>query len=291
MREDLYLEMMAQNFELAYTSFTSDDYQFLNISGNRIMSDSIFGSKGNAARFALIGFFIKHIALNYLYLKPRLSATDFLSAKTAGDKCFTTLRSFHSNGDIKNLWVAFYDFNSEIIGFFRSSTEKEAYRDNPLISAEVRRWALDFLSSKRDILFNPHSDLFKGLIGEITRVHTVYRFELADTVTASCLMAIDRYYEYFCIHYLDNNGILDLSAVRGIIFPYIDTMHTLLLKDTIDFTSITQLMLQLIIGWREFFIYYGELPKGQEKPIELSTESKKRLSDVFSKAIQKELKA
>ena len=78
MNQDLNVEMYTKNIKVATLSFKTEDFQLMNIIGNRIMSDSLFGS---IEGFALFGFFVKQMALNYLNLKPRISESDFLDAK------------------------------------------------------------------------------------------------------------------------------------------------------------------------------------------------------------------
>jgi hypothetical protein len=90
MNQDLNTEMYEKNINVAILAFKTEDFQLMNIIGNRIMSDSLFG---DAEEFALLGFFVKQTALNYLNLKPRISDSDFLDAKLVGEKYLDTLVS------------------------------------------------------------------------------------------------------------------------------------------------------------------------------------------------------
>jgi hypothetical protein len=228
--------------------------------------------------------------MNYLDLKPRLSASDFLTAKTAGEESFNTLKTQLKESDINVLWESFYTFNCKIIVFFKNDIEKASYNDNPAISEAIRLWVLDYLSKRKELLLNPRNELFKGILGEILRAHNVYGFRLEDTITASYLVAIDRYYEYIRYQYDNHSGTIISDTGKDVLFKYIDLASSLLLEKPIKLVPITDLIFHLIVDWRELFITYGELHRVQEKRIELSTESKQRLSEVVSKAIQKDLK-
>jgi len=79
--------------------------------------------------------------------------------------------------------------------------------------------------------------------------------------------------------------------VKTTLFPYLDKIKQFSSSGEVDYKEITDFLWQLIKSWREHFIHYTELPyKMVQKPIELSKEAKKKLSDAVSKALQKEVK-
>jgi hypothetical protein len=291
MKKDLNLEMLAKNIEVAKLSFQRDDFQLMNILGNRIMSDSLFGGNKD---FSLFGFFIKQVALNYLNLKPRLDDSDFVGAKLVGEKYLDTLSSASNDIDKAQLWADYHDFNIQIVQYSASDVDekiKEIYGDAPQITEHVRHWLIDFLSNKREILFNAKNNFIKGIINEFQRIGLSYGYQIRDTIIFSCLIALDRYWEYFVFQQTAVSGEVDQETVRTTVFPYIDKIRQLSSSSNINYDNVTNLLSQLIEAWRESFIYYYELPrKTVEKPVELTEESKKKLSAVVSKALQKEIK-
>ena len=102
---------------------------------------------------------------------------------------------------------------------------------------------------------------------------------------------MDRYYEYFVFQYSAENGDLDKEQVKTTFFPYIEKVKMFSSSSEIDYKEVTHLLWQLIKSWRESFIHYTELPyKTTQKPIELSKDAKKKLSEAVSKALEKEVK-
>lgn len=291
MNQDLNVEMYTKNIKVAALSFKTEDFQLMNIIGNRIMSDSLFGSIED---FALFGFFVKQMALNYLNLKPRISESDFLDAKLVGEKYLETLLAVSKYADIAKSWADYHDFNIQIMQYSASNIDKnikEIYGDNSNITENVRHWLIDFLVHDRDILFDRNNNYIKGIINEFQRVGLAYGYGVRDTIIFSCLVALDRYYEYFVFKHTDGNGILDNEKVKTVLFPHIDKIKHFSSSSEVDYKEVTHLLWQLIKCWRESFIYYTELPyKTAPKPIELSKEAKKKLSEAVSKALQKEVK-
>jgi hypothetical protein len=140
------------------------------------------------------------------------------------------------------------------------------------------------------MLYDSKNNFLKGLINEFQRVGLAYNYRVIDTITFSCLVALDRYFEYFVFQHTAENGTLDKEQVKTL-FPYIDKIKQVSSSSKVDYKEVTHLLWQLIKSWREAFIHYTELPyKTIQKPIELSKEDKKKLSDAVSKALQKEVK-
>ena len=202
MNQDLNVEMYTKNMQVATLSFKMEDFQLMNIISNRIMSDSLFGSSEN---FALFGFFVKQMALNYLNLKPRINESDFLGAKLVGEEYLDTLLSSLKDTDMAKSWADYHEFNIKIQQYSASDIDKsikEIYGDNPKITENVRYWLIDFLVKDREMLYDSKNNFLKGLINEFQRVGLAYDYRVIDTIVFSCLIALDRYYEYFVFqHY------------------------------------------------------------------------------------------
>lgn len=291
MNQDLNVEMYTKNIHVAALSFKMEDFQLMNIIGNRITSDSLFGSSEN---FALFGFFVKQMALNYLNLKPRISQSDFLDAKLVGEEYLDTLLLSSKDTDMVKSWADYHEFNIKIRQYSASDIDKgikEIYGDNPDITENVRYWLIDFLVKDREMLCDSKNNFLKGLISEFQRVGLAYDYRVVDTIIFSCLVALDRYYEYFVFQHTAENGVLDKEMVKTTFFPYIDKVKQFSSSSELDYKEATHLLWQLIKSWRKSFIYYTELPyKTVQKPIELSREAKRKLSEAVSKALQKEVK-
>ena len=263
----------------------------MNIIGNRIMSDALFLE---AKKPAVVGFFIKQVALTYLNLKPRLSTSDFLDATLVGEQYFTTLSSDLYNSDWAKLWSDYHEFNIKVMQHPGSSLDmqmKDIYGQDYEFTERVRKWLIAFLIGQKVLIFDRRSNLLKGIITELQRVGSAYNYQIRDTIVYSTLMSLDRYYDYFGSKYAAPGDLVDQEAVTKVIFPYIDAIEHISITEPLPYDEVAEVMWGLIRGWREFFICYLEQPhKTSEKTLELNKESKTKLSEILVKALQKELK-
>ncbi len=288
MNADLVSTILKENLQLANLSLASDDFQSLNIYGNRIMSDSVFMQNRESA---IIGFFIKHVALNFLYLQTSISKQDLLDVKLVAKNFMDSIPHEVEDINVEHLFLEFHEFNQQVKRHFVSDTEKDVYDVNPEITDIVRLSLVNLLVSNKELLCNPNNNIINGLIGELERFCKAYDYQSKDTLTFCILVALDRYYGYFRYHHSTTDGKVDKEKTNTIISPYIENIRKLVTNADINYDDFTELMWELIKGWREFFIFYGETPNIKpQQPITLPEESRQKLSKAFSKALEKEIK-
>ena len=83
---------------------------------------------------------------------------------------------------------------------------------------------------------------------------------------------------------------LDSKLISKVIYPYIDGILNISNSQEVNFKYVANLFFDLFARSRELFFMYGELSgKPMERPIELNQETKRKLSEVVSKALQKEV--
>jgi hypothetical protein len=280
-----------KNILVANLAFSIQDYTLMNIIGNRIMSDAVFLEDKESV---IIGYCIKQVSLSYLSLRPHIVDAELVNAKKDGEKYLSGLIELKPGFTMSKLWSDYHDFNINIMKYRGSDTDKkikEIYGDDAVFTGKVREWAVDFLSNNKDALTQSKNNMIKGIMNEFQRAGLSCGYEIKDTVVFSCLLALDRYYEYFVIEHSNPGEKLDRQTVETKLFGYIDTIKEIAKSTEIKYDIVTDLMWKLIKGWRELFIVYGELPNRiSEKPMELSKDTKTKLSEVVNKALQKELK-
>jgi hypothetical protein len=283
--------MIDKDLKVAALAFDVDDFQLMNILGNRMMSDSVF--LGNVPQ-AVTGFFIKQVALTYLELKPRIPDPEFLEAKLLGKKYLTYLLEVTDEVDKVKAWANYHQFNVEMRKYPTTGLDKqiaEVYGDEHETTKKVRKSLIKVLDDNKKILLDSRNNFMKGVMTELQRVGLAFGYEVADTIIYSCLIALDRYYDYFRMQHTVKTVEMDKEAVETQIFPYLERIVALSSSDSVGYDNANALLWDLVKGWREFFIYYLE-PSTivSSKQVELSRENKAKLSEVLGKALQKELK-
>lgn len=285
------MNVVEKDIKLAALAFKVDDFQLVNILGNRVMSDSVFIGK---AHLAVTGFFIKQMALAYLNMKTQLASSEYLEAKLIGEEYITYLSNNGETVDKVEAWAKYHQYNLDIRKYPGTGFNKqmaEVYDQDHETTQEVRKWLINFLQAKKTFLYDNRNNLLEGIIGEFQRIGLALGYQLEDTLVFSCMIALDRYYEYFRLQYATQTDQIDKKVVETEIFPFIDRIVALSALNPINLDIVNTYLCDLIRGWREYFICYGELsPKVPKRHVELNKETKGKLSEVLNKALQKELK-
>jgi hypothetical protein len=288
LEENILFAVILQDIKAAIKAFELDDFEWMNIFGNRIMSDALFGDDG---KLALPGFFLKHVAITYMRLKASLSSSKFSEAKEVGKKYLATLSRFSMESAEDELWENFHKFNNDIRKYIITDIEREVYKEDPRIVHNIFKWLIKYLDDKKDVLFHPNNLFLKGILNEMDRLSKVYGCDLKDTYAISLLIALDRYFDYFQIAYRTLTGEVDKDKVRSMVFPYIRKIVELFSSENVEAQAVDNILWELIRGWREFFIHYMEWPRrAPERTIELPEEYRKKLAEYIAKALEKELK-
>lgn len=288
MDKNLLFTMILQDIKATIKAFELDNFELMNIFGNRIMSNALFSDDG---KLALPGFFLKHVAIIYMRLKTHLSSSKFSDAKKVGEEYLATLSNFSKESVEDKLWKDFHEFNNRIRKYIINEIEVEVYEEDPKITHNIFKWLIKYLGDKKDVLLRPNNLFLKGILNEMERLSNVYGCELTDTYAISLLTALDRYFDYFQIAYGTFTGEVDKDKVKSMVFPYIEKIVELFSSEDVKLETVDSILWELIRGWREFFIHYMELPRRTpEKPIELPEEYRKKLAEHIAKALEKELK-
>ena len=265
-----------------------DDFEMMNILGNRIMSNALFSDD---ARLALAGFFVKQVALAYLEIKAHFPAR-LSSAKPVGRDYLDALRNFSATVGHADLWQNYHKFTDLIRHNLVSDEERQAYSDNPDFTAYAFGWLVDYLSKEREMLLDSRSALLKGILNEMGRIYNVFGGRPKETYVSCLIITLDRYFDYFRIRYGTSSGEVGDDALKRLVFPYIDKIVQVAAFEKEPNTGLVgEIMLSLTKSWRSFFIQYMELsPRVSRRPIELPEESKRRLSEALGKALEREAK-
>jgi hypothetical protein len=280
MAEVTKMGIIEKDLKVAALSFKADDFDLMNIIGNRTMSDAVFFKKVN---LAVAGFFVKQVALSFANLKPRLSDSELLEAKLSGDKYTAFLSECNEETDQVQAWANYHQFNLDMRKYPTTGINKqiaEVYGEDYEATSNVRKWLIDFLDANKMRLCDNRNNFIKGIMNELQRVGIAFGYEVKDTIIFSCLLALDRFYDYFRLQYETQIAANNEEAVKTQLFPFLERIRTLSSETSINYEEVNSLLYDMIKKWREYFIYYMELsPRIPPKQVELSKETKTKLSE------------
>jgi hypothetical protein len=277
-------EVIEQDAKAAYSAFKNDDFRDMNIFANRIMSNAVLSED---YRFVLVGFFLKEIARIYGLMKARKDLSAFSTAKSLGD---TYLKSIGLGKSFNELWEEYYQFYGRVGEHRLDEYEKESYKKNVEFTRYAFRWLIGKLSEDRNILLNENNQFVHGILNEMDRIIRVHGGELNHLYAWSLVRALQLYYSY--VDYFgkeERKQIIEKS-----VFSYIDDIAKTLLKDPIDPNEVTNLLQRVIVDWRICFLHFMEraelVPIEGEKKVQITEETRKKISESVTKALEEEVK-
>jgi hypothetical protein len=276
-------EIIEQDVKAAFLSAQGDDFRLMNIYSNRIMMDAVFDKNPN---FALIGFFLRQIAMICGHIKTGKDTTAYSTAKSIA---VSYIKSVAVESKSEQLWSDYADFFDKIRKYEEDEYEKKSYKDNPAFTNASFNWLLRLINADRKLLFRPNNRLITGIANEMDRIIRVHGGGPREIHLISLFKALDLYsgyLDYFAEDYRN-------EIIQNCIFPYLDSITNATQKEKIDFDQITSLLAGIIFDWRVCYIQFLERPsivQIEEHRVPITEETKKKLSESVEKALEKEVK-
>ena len=290
MENEIKESVLARNIAASVLCLKTGEFQLMNILGNRIMSDCLLSDYPDEI---LLGFFVKQVAITCLSSKSRLDDAEFSKVKIICERYLDTLQDSSKKPIALEAWLLYHTFNIDVAKITNSDVDKQIkaiYQDEPSITREMCRKLIHFVSTNRDILEDPNNKMFEAIISDLQRLGLSYGYEVIDTIIYSLMLSLQRFWEYFKIQCMLQDKSLDSKLISKVIYPYIDGILNISNSQEVNFKYVANLFFDLFARSRELFFMYGELSgKPMERPIELNQETKRKLSEVVSKALQKEV--
>jgi hypothetical protein len=285
---------LLQDLNAIILAFEGDDYENTNIFANRLMSDAaILGDR----KHLLIGFFSKDVAAEMMELTATKKATALATAK-AHATMFLSKMNDHAKKqafDEEGIWNEYVILSDRLRKFHLTPHEEKAYSDDKKFTHEVATWLRQYLMEKQNLLFERKSRLLKGVLNELGRVYRVFGAEKPEVIFLSLVTALDRVCDYVRFAYRSPDGSIGSEVAKSEILPYPARISALMQGQPIDVAAVDLLLSELIVKWREAFINYLEVPHvvrvPVEKGVQLPEETKKRIAEAVTKALEVKQKA
>lgn len=280
-------KVIAEDLKASVIAFKDDSFDNVNVFGNRIMSNAIFGEN---KKIFLPGFFLKDVGFAFGLLKVRKSPMAFSTAKAHGFSYVESLEKALESFDEEQLWKSYQEYSDKIRKFETSEWEEKTYSNNVKFTNDAFKWLLSYLNTHKEVLSEPLNNLIKGITNEMNRVYRVHSANLRDLIILRLMVALERNYEYAC-RYWNDTRIINEKKIQTIIIPAIDKIVSLGSKE-FSIEEADSVLWNLVKTWREFFIKYGELISptvAVQRGIELPDALKKKLTEDLTKTLEKEI--
>lgn len=284
-------DIIIQDIDVALKSIDNTDYQFLNIIGNRIMSNLLFFEDKTPY---LSGLFIKETSLAILRATLIHDDKEILSLSKKEIESFKELIKKNEMEYIK-YWDIYYNFQNKIRNYLQRDEEKEFYKENHEFTTLVVDKLIKIVDINRERLYKEKNLFLNGVINELDRFLNNYGGTLKHHTIYMFFKVVVYQFNYVLTEAVSYKGDFDSDLIKNKIGGYIDGFLDIYKKETdekIFIQKMSELILKVLIDWRLYFIFYLELyrePLKKEKS-ELSPEIRKKMGDLVLKALEKEMR-
>jgi len=286
-------EEVQQDIAAAIRALDKDDFEIMNIFANRAMGNAIFGPD---KKLLLPGFFLKDVALEMMSLRAAKKATAVATAKVLASSFVDKLKVLTQKKDFQEAeaWALYLDCSNKIRKYTMMEIEEQVYKDSTEFMRVATNWIIQHLDKNRDVLLEPTNQFLKGILNELARIYKIHGVDLRELYVLCLLIALDRYNDYVEMESKTSDGRLDEKKIRDRVFPFIDRIVTIFKDEKREpaAAEVDEVLYELIYKWREAFIHYMELRPAPglvaERGVQLPEETRKKISEAISKALEKE---
>lgn len=286
---------MSGDFDAITLALKNKDFAAMNIFANRLTSNAFLVASREAA---ISGFLAKQVALDGLAAQRTKESSRIHD--TAASQFLKQLRgSMPDSQDPGKKWKAYTDYANEARKALVDDVEREAYKQDEEFVAQCHSTLMSIFRNEWKILVDPKNAFTKGILNEaarLTRVHGAREREVLLQVT---LKAFDAYYDYAALSSSLPDETYATEALVSKVEPFVKRVLELFGQDGVqtgvpDYKALDLLVGDLVFEWRKHFIYYMEqqmvMPGAERKRIELPEEARRKISDIISEALKREVK-
>jgi hypothetical protein len=285
-------EVIKSDFNMASVAFNSGNYELMNIFANRLMSNALFGDN---KLYSMYGVFIKEVAIDFLFLEKSVVEKIVPHGKKFFNEILPLLDS--TKIDVTKIWDIYYEYIKETRKFFILDVEKKNYLEDPEITRGMINYIFNEMLKTNENLLDENSVILKGFLNELVRLINVYGISQRDVIIFILIRVFDRYFDYAIFSSTSQSKGIDKELLDKKISPFMDRIRELYnISDKKEYSALTpiasELICDIIIEWRKYFIKYleiGRIAQKESRKIELSEDSKKKISETIATALQKDI--
>lgn len=280
-------DICRQDFTAAKLAFEERDFRLLNVLGNRLMSNVLFGREDEKL-LVLPGLFIKDVALDFLKDDTKIDELHRIAKVSIGQ----VDEAFKRDLDLARFWSAFFKYWNDVRKINLTATERKAYKDNAAFTVQAMLFLTNELFND-DFVFQENSLIIKGVLQELDRIVRCHGADDADIFLGLLLRVIDWINDYYRQAFSSAQGVVNVELVKSQLSPFIQAVKEWReTKEKLPFTNGSRILCDAILEWRRCFIRYlerGRISPEAERRIELPLDTKKRIGDTIAEALQRDV--
>jgi hypothetical protein len=285
------LDITRQDFAAAKAAFEERDFRLMNILANRLMSNVLVGSE-DEKMFALPGFFLKDMALDFITLRDDAGLNDL--HKIAKASIAQVEEALKRDLDLASFWSAYLKYWNDTRKLNMSAAERKSYKDNAAFTSR----AISFLSKELftgESVFLENSLIIKGFLQEMDRIIRCHGADDREMVLCLLVKVMDWLHDYYRLACSSAQGVVNSECIKTKLSPFLERIkrwHDE--QEQAPYKNASDILCDGILEWRRYYIVYlerGRLSAEAERRIELPLDTKKRIGDTIVEALQKDVAA
>jgi len=285
MIETIKLDML-----VAIEALKRDNFDLVNIIGNRIASDSMIIKRNE---LIITGFLLKEVSIEIRRVKE-INEKNLTRCKDTGRKFLEGLLSLLEDKIVnKEIWEKYQNYEKEVRKYLISDIESSIYKENPDFTKETRTMLLEHLTGNKRLLTKRDYRLVEGIASEISRVINAYGFYPEDLVFYLVMKVFSSYHNYFIYDYYLEESEEEKTKKEKEINSYIDKIYELFSAgNNLNglYEGSAKIIGELGTKWRAYFINLGEIRMIVERGIELPPEAKKEIEEGIAEVFERKIK-
>jgi hypothetical protein len=286
-------QMFHDDLEAFTDAIEKEELELANIFANRYASDAYLLKSDS---HSILGALLKELILNLLEYKSRNQFSQDNIASAMQPVLEIDIDGMKEIDDIIPVFKKFFIYFKDHQALSITDIEQEAYIENDEISILYLDILLDYLRDRKDIVGQQWNIVSKGILNELNRIVKLYGFNTKVFLGWINLRMFDRVidYQYFISQFdipEDHQKYRDISCE--------DLCNKIILVKEFEEDRKDQLVTQLTILseltmlWRNYFLLYMDIPKPgpsiQRREIRLPDDARKKIGDILTKALEKEV--
>ena len=122
---ELIKEVIKQDIAAAIQAFERDDFRFVNIMGNRLMSNLLLAGESN---LMILGYLLKEVSKEFEEIRGR---GRLAKCKEVGKKFLNDLHAMiKDETDAKEAWERYYEYENNVRKYIPDDIEVNVYKEN-----------------------------------------------------------------------------------------------------------------------------------------------------------------
>ncbi|RZN43494.1 MAG: hypothetical protein EFT35_01160 [Methanophagales archaeon ANME-1-THS] len=284
------IETIKQDVLVAIEALKRDNFDLVNIAGNRIATDSMIIKRND---LIMVGFLLKEVSIEIRRVKE-VNERNLIRCRETGRKFLEGLLSLLDEEiATKEIWERYQNYKREIKSYLLIDIESSLYKENPGFTKETRTMLLEQLNGNKRLLTKRDYRLVEGIASEISRVINAYGFYPEDLVFYLVMKVFSSYYDYFIYDYYLEESNEEKTKKEKELNSYIDKIYELFsagnnLNELYEVSA--KIIGELGARWRMYFINLGEIRMIVERRVELPPEAKKEIEEGIAEVFERKIR-